>query len=164
MESFLPLLSLLSYVAIVAGAAPAVGLAFLLARWLPFQRALSLVVGGAVLAGILGVLVLGGPVAALVVAATALVLVVGPLLVGVALVSTRADGNVPLALRRVALAWPVALLASALVFFLPGGLSRYNVTFLDQLVGLLALGFVVAIALVGPGVIGVLSLRWRGTR
>ncbi|WP_435364790.1 hypothetical protein [Haloarchaeobius sp. DYHT-AS-18] len=164
MESVLPLLSLLTYVAIVLGAGPAVALTFLLARWVDFERALTVVVGLPVLGAVLGALVLGGPVAGLVVAGTALTLVIVPLLVGVALVSTRADGDTTVALRRVALAWPVALLVSAAIFFLPGGVTRYNVTFLDWLVGLLAIGFVVAIVLLGPGIIGVLSFRRRGTR
>ncbi|WP_435319377.1 hypothetical protein [Haloarchaeobius sp. TZWSO28] len=164
MESVLPLLSLLTYVAIVLGAGPAVALTFLLARWVDFERALTVVVGLPVLGAVLGALVLGGPVAGLVVAGTALTLVIVPLLVGVALVSTRADGDTTVALRRVALAWPVALLVSAAIFFLPGGVTRYNVTFLDWLVGLLAIGFVVAVVLLGPGIIGVLSFRRRGTR
>ncbi|MCT9097771.1 hypothetical protein [Haloarchaeobius sp. HME9146] len=164
MESVLPLLSLLTYVGIVLGAVPAVALSFVLARWVAFERALATVVGLPVLVAVLGALVLGGPVAGLVVAATALTLVVVPLLVGVALVSTRADGDAGVALRRVALAWPVALFVSAGVFFLPGGVTRYNVTFLDQLVALLALGFVVSIVLLGPGIMGMLSLRRRGTR
>ncbi len=163
-ESVLPLLSLLTYVAIVLGAGPAVALTFLLARWVDFERALTVVVGLPVLGAVLGALVLGGPVAGLVVAGTALTLVIVPLLVGVALVSTRADGDTTVALRRVALAWPVALLVSAAIFFLPGGVTRYNVTFLDWLVGLLAIGFVVAVVLLGPGIIGVLSFRRRGTR
>ncbi|WP_439027391.1 hypothetical protein [Haloarchaeobius sp. DT45] len=163
MESVLPLLSLVTYVAVVVAAAPAVALAFLLGRWVPFEQGLALVVGVPVLVSVLGVLVLGGPVAAMVVAATALVVVAGPLVVGVAVVSTRADGDTTLALRRVALAWPAALFASVAVFFSPGGVTRYNVTFLDGLVSLLALGFVVAIVVLGPGLIGALSLR-RGTR
>jgi hypothetical protein len=157
--SILAPLASTTYAVAVVGAAPAVALAFLLGRWLGFPRALALVLGVPLLAGTFLSLVLGGPIAAMVVAATALIVVVGPILVGVAFVSTRADTPVETVLRRVTAAWPVAMVASAVVFFAPGGAARPNVTFLDWLVALLGPGVVVAIALVGPGVLGLLLVR-----
>lgn len=107
-------------------------------------------------------LVLAGVLTAGVVAAVVLVLAAAPLGVGW-LVAARADALPGRAGRRwVVLAWPGCLALAGVLFVAPGGFARYNVLFLDSPVRELALVALLAVAVLGPGiVVAVLDRRHR---
>lgn len=63
------------------------------------------------------------------------------------------------ALRLSVGAWPVALLAAFGVFPAPGGLGRYNLTFLTGPALYAAVATVAAPVLFGPAVLGLLAVR-----
>jgi len=161
------LLAVVVYVGWVGVSVPLALAAYGLGRWLD-DRGLALRYVGAALVG----LVLAG--------ATALALFVEPLAGAVFLGLATAAGVVlaafPLYIGRqllerwttlppgrafeyAVLGWPVALFASLVVFLAPGGLARYNITFLTG--GAAALTWVVLglVVTVGPGVVGFAAYR-----
>ncbi|WP_276260791.1 hypothetical protein [Haloglomus litoreum] len=131
----------------------------------PFGRALRYVaVGvGAIavavalgIAGIAGVEVGGLVLLSLAIAAGLFGAV--PLVVSRA-VLVRSGVGTSRALRLSVAAWPFALLAAFGVFLAPGGVARYNVTFLTGPALYAAVAAIAALVLFGPAVLGLLAAR-----
>ena len=158
----LGLLAVFVYLAAVVLSIPAAGGVLLLSRRLGVLRAADVVglagVGVVAVVG-LAVAVLVTPVAGLLLAGLGFVALVllwaVPVFVG-AYVVERIEGTTgEVALGYAVAALPLALLASAALFVAPGGLARYNVTFLSgPAVGVAVLGFGVLV-LLGPALLGI---------
>jgi len=164
-ESPVGLLVVFVYVGAVIGSVPVALLTLLLARRTrSFARALAYSLGGGVALFVLGSVALAVLVAPL---AGGTLLLVGllavatlgvvPLAVGrelvvrVAGVGLDRDGG----LKWATAGWPVALNVSFALFVAPGGPARYNVTFLTGIEGILTLGALLAVVVLGPGLVGV---------
>jgi len=161
------LLALVVYVGWVLTSVPLALAVYGLGRWLD-DLGLALRYAGAalvglVLAGTTALALFVDPVAGAVfvglAAAAGVVLAAFPLYIGRQLLERWTTLAPERALEYAVLGWPVALVGSLVVFLAPGGLGRYNVTFLTGGVAALAwvvLGLVVTL---GPGVCGFAMYR-----
>jgi hypothetical protein len=116
------------------------------------------VLAGFVLALGVAVAAIAGPVVGAtlvaIVLAAAVVLAVFPLYIGRQLVERWTGLPGADAQEYAVLGWPVALVASFAVFLAPGGLGRYNLTFLSGPVAALVWLVVGAVVTLGPAVAG----------
>jgi len=161
------LLAVVVYVGWVVASVPLALAVYGLSRWLD-DRGLALRYVGAALVGLV---LAGGTALALFVdpvagavflglaAAAGVVLAAFPLYIGRQLLERWTTLPPGRALGYAVLGWPVALVASLVVFLAPGGLGRYNITFLTG--GAAALAWVVLglVVTVGPGVAGFAMYR-----
>jgi hypothetical protein len=160
------LLPIFVFVAAVGLSWPVAIATFVLSlRVRPFGRALRYVAVGVGAIAVAFALAIGG--------------IAGPEVGGIVLASLGIAavllGAVPLAVSRALLArngieanralrlsvgaWPPALLAAFGVFLAPGGLSRYNLTFLTGPALYAAVAVIAALVLFGPAVLGLLAAR-----
>ncbi|PSQ19391.1 hypothetical protein BRD00_01835 [Halobacteriales archaeon QS_8_69_26] len=161
------LLAVFAYVGTVLASVPVAVVALLLRRITPsFREALAYSLGGgfalftvvvlalavAVDPGAGGTLFVTGVVAVV-------VLAVLPLAIGRAVVERTADLDPDRALRWATAGWPPAMILSLIVFVAPGGPARYNVTFLSGVEAVVAGGILVAVVLLGPGLVGTALAR-----
>jgi len=126
-----------------------------------FRPALGTVAAGSVglLAAVTTALALFvGPSVGLVFAAVAvgavLVLAVFPVLIGQQLLDRWTLLGPDEALEYATLGWPVAMVASAVLFVVPGGFSRENALFLDGPAAAIAWLTLAVVATLGPAVAG----------
>ncbi|WP_227133599.1 hypothetical protein [Halorubellus salinus] len=164
MYEWFPLLAILTGVVVVL-AAPVVAVIAVAVERLAdarVDRVAGILVAVPTTVAVGALLVLGGFLAASVVAAVVVVLAAAPLAVGW-LVAAHADGLPGRTGRRwVVLAWPGCLALAGILFAAPGGFARYNVLFLDSPVRESALLALLAVAVLGPGiVVAVLDRRHR---
>lgn len=82
------------------------------------------------------------------------VLGVFPILIGAQVLVRRGPLDSDTALEYATLGWPVALVASLVVFFAPGGPARYNITFLSGPVAVVAWAVMLLVVTFGPAVAG----------
>lgn len=165
------LLAVFVYFAAVVLSIPAAAGVLLLGRRFGIRRATDLV-GLA----FVGVVALGGLVVAVVTDPIAGVLLAGfgllalvllwavPVLVGAYVVERLESTTGETALGFAVAGLPGAMLVSAILFLAPGGLARYNLTFLSGPVAWLFLLAFGAVVLVGPGLVGVGLYRFAGRR
>jgi hypothetical protein len=166
-NGFPGLLALLVYVGWVAGSVPLALACYGLARWFDsVDLALGYVgavVVGVVLAGATALAIFVDPVAGGVFAVLALaagvVLAAFPLYIGRQLLERWTALAPERALVYAVSGWPVALLVSLAVFVAPGGLTRYNITFLSGPRAALAWTVMGLVVTLGPGVAGYAAYR-----
>lgn len=165
------LLAVFVYLGAVIASLPAAAAVLLLARRLGVARAAGLVGSGAlvlVLAAGLGAGALVGVDAGLTVAGYGVVALAVlwalPALVGRWLVRRLAGAPADFALGYAVAGLPVALVASAVWFAAPGGPTRYNLAFLSGPALWAAAAVLVAIVVLGPGLVGVGLLALAGRR
>lgn len=156
---------------VVASPAVAVAAWLLGRRSETFGEALATVGGaaiGAVLAGGTALALFVDPLAGVtfvaVAAAGAVVLAVFPLFIGRRLLERWTPLPPDAALEHVTLGWPVALVASFLVFVAPGGVGRYNASFLGGAAAILVWTFLVVLVTFGPALAGLGWYRLRERR
>lgn len=165
------LLPVFVYVGAVVASFPAAAAALLLARRVGTRRAVTVVgVGGlglvAAAALVVGVVVgtgVGLVLAGYGVGAVA-VLWALPVVVGRWLVYRFTGLDVDLALGYAVAGLPLALAASAAWFVVPGGPSRYNLTFLTGPALWAASAVLLAIVVLGPGLVGTGLVKLVGRR
>lgn len=165
-ESVLALLVFFVYVLTVALSGPLALAVVFVARRRSVTAALGTVVGtlaGLVTLGGTVVAALVSPLAGVVTFASGLAallgLVVVPLLVGRSILRRVTGLDRENALRYAVTGWPLALAASFGLYVAPGGVARYNITFLDGPLALLAWAAWLAVVLFGPGVVGIGLVR-----
>ncbi len=84
----------------------------------------------------------------------ALVLAVFPVVIGRQLLGRWTLLDADEALEYATLGWPVAMVASAVLFVAPGGFGRYNVLFLEGLAATVAWLTLALVVTLGPAVAG----------
>ncbi|MFB6139375.1 MAG: hypothetical protein ABEJ26_02955 [Halosimplex sp.] len=113
---------------------------------------------GLVAAGALSLALLVDPSAGLAFAAVAvgeaLVVAAFPVLIGRQLLERWTLLDADEALEYATLGWPVAMVVTAVLFVAPGGLSRYNVLFLDGAAAAVAWLSIAVVVTLGPTVAG----------
>ncbi|MFB6207700.1 MAG: hypothetical protein ABEJ05_14360 [Haloglomus sp.] len=160
------LLPIFVFVAAVGLSWPVAVATFVLSlRVRPFGRALRYVGAGVtvlatIFAASIGVIA-GAEVGGIVLASLAIAAVAfGAVPLAVArslLVRNGIEAN--RALRLSVGAWPVALLVAFGAFIAPGGVARYNVTFLSGPALYVAVAAIAALVLLGPAALGLLAAR-----
>lgn len=165
------LLAVFVYLGAVVASLPAAATVLLLARRMGAERLAALVgLTALVLVSLvsIGVSVLAGPDAGLALAGYGVVALAVtwtvPALVGRWLVRRLVGQAVDVALGYAAAGLPVALVASAAWFAAPGGPTRYDLTSLSGPALWAAAAVLLAIVVLGPGLVGVGLLRFAGRR
>jgi hypothetical protein len=164
------LLAVVVYVGWVVASVPLALAVYGLSRWLDdvglALRYVGAALVGLVLAGATALALFVDPVAGAVfvglAAAAGIVLAGFPLYIGRQLLERWTPLEPDLALEYAVLGWPVALVVSLVGFLAPGGLGRYNITFLTGGAAALAWVLLGLVVTLGPGVCGFAMYRLRG--